>query len=105
MAGVAGTIGNVVTTSLRPRLIPDRQLGKVSGASRAVGYGAMPLGALLGGWAAQVFGIPAVLVGVAVVFGLATVGSGVGVGVVRSRSRSRSRTASSLARNCRLRNL
>ncbi len=74
VAGVAGTIGNVVTTSLRPRLIPDRQLGKVSGASRAVGYGAMPLGALLGGWAAQVFGIPAVLVGVAVVFGLATVG-------------------------------
>lgn len=79
VAGFAGTIGNVVTTSLRPRLIPDRQLGKVSGASRALGYGAMPLGALVGGQVGEWFGIPVVLVGVAVVFALATLAVGVRV--------------------------
>ncbi len=79
VAGLAGTLGNVVTTSLRPRLVPDHQLGKVAGAARALGYGVMPLGALVGGQVAQWFGIPVVLGGVAVVFALATVAVGVRV--------------------------
>ena len=79
IAGLAGTLGNVVTTSLRPRLVPDHQLGKVAGAARALGYGVMPLGALVGGQVGEWFGIPVVLGGVAVVFALATVAVGVRV--------------------------
>ncbi len=40
---------NVVTVSLRQTLVPDHLLGRVNSAYRFFGWGAMPLGALLGG--------------------------------------------------------
>lgn len=72
IAGVAGVIGNVVSGSIRPRMIPDHQLGRVGGAARFIGFGAMPLGALSAGQAASVLGIPAVMIGAAAIAGLAT---------------------------------
>lgn len=45
----------------------------MSGAARVVGYGAMPLGGLVGGKAAEIWGIPAVLVGIVVVGVISTV--------------------------------
>lgn len=67
-----GVLGNVVTGSIRPRMVPEHQLGKVGGAARVVGYGAMPLGALVGGQVAEISGIPVVLLGVPIVMLLAT---------------------------------
>ncbi|WP_299520063.1 MFS transporter [uncultured Serinicoccus sp.] len=78
-AGPLGVIGNVVSGSIRPRLVAGDQLGRVGGASRVVVFGAMPLGALVGGQVAALFGIPVVLLGVPVVMLLATAMVAVGV--------------------------
>lgn len=72
LVGVFGVIGNVTSQSMRQRLVPEHLLGKVSGASRVVSYGTMPLGAVLGGQLAERFGIPAVLWGVVTVMLAAT---------------------------------
>lgn len=70
--GPLGVVGNIVSGSIRPRMVPDHVLGRVGGASRVLVFGAMPLGALTGGQVAELFGIPVVLVGVASVMLLAT---------------------------------
>ena len=40
---------NVITVSLRQAVIPDRLLGRVNSVYRFFGWGAIPIGALLGG--------------------------------------------------------
>jgi MFS family permease len=45
----AGTVWNVVTVSLRQRVIPDELLGRVNSVYRFFGWGMMSIGALLGG--------------------------------------------------------
>ena len=45
---------NVITVSLRQTLIPDRLLGRVNSVYRFLGWGMMPIGALLGGAAVAV---------------------------------------------------
>ena len=50
---------NVVTVSLRQAVVPDVLLGRVNSAYRLVGWGTMPIGALLGGLLADVFGLRA----------------------------------------------
>jgi MFS family permease len=57
--GVAGMLWNVITVSLRQRLVPARLLGRVTSAYRVVGLGAMPLGAAIGGVVADGFGLRA----------------------------------------------
>jgi MFS family permease len=42
-------VWNVVTVSLRQTLIPDHLLGRVNSVYRFFGWGAMPIGTLLGG--------------------------------------------------------
>ena len=66
VVGCTNVVGNVITRSMRQSLIPDRLLGRVSGASATLGYGGMPLGALLGGAVGEAFGLPAVFVGAVV---------------------------------------
>jgi MFS family permease len=61
--GVTNTIGNVVSQSLRQRLVPRTLLGRVSGASRTLSYGLMPLGALLGGVVGEWAGLSVTFVG------------------------------------------
>ncbi len=57
--GALAVAWNVVTVSLRQAIIPDAILGRVNSAYRLVGWGTMPLGALLGGVLARTFGLRA----------------------------------------------
>ena len=44
-----GMVWNIITVSLRQTLIPDELLGRVNSVYRMLGWGAMPIGTLLGG--------------------------------------------------------
>jgi predicted MFS family arabinose efflux permease len=67
-ASAAGVmVWNVLTMSLRQALIPQHLFGRVQGAYRTLVWGAMPVGALLGGLLASA-------VGVRVVFAVSGVG-------------------------------
>jgi MFS family permease len=57
VSGVAVVFWNVVTVSLRQRITPDRLLGRMNASYRLVGWGTMPLGALLGGILAEALGL------------------------------------------------
>lgn len=64
--GFTNTIGNVLSQTIRQRLVPARLLGRVGGAGRTIGYGLMPVGALLGGLVAEAWGLASVFVGAAI---------------------------------------
>jgi MFS family permease len=51
---------NVAYQSLRQRIVPDRILGRVVATFRMLGWGALPVGALLGGIVGEGFGLRAV---------------------------------------------
>jgi predicted MFS family arabinose efflux permease len=53
---------NVVTVSLRQRIVPDRMLGRVNASYRLVAWGTQPLGAALGGVVGEVLGVRAVFI-------------------------------------------
>lgn len=57
--GFAAVIWNVITVSLRQTIIPDDLLGRVNSVYRFLGWGSMPLGALIGGVLADSFGLRA----------------------------------------------
>jgi MFS family permease len=51
---------NVVTVSLRQRIVPNHLLGRVNAGYRLLAWGTMPIGAALGGVIADRFGLTAV---------------------------------------------
>jgi len=53
---------NIVTVSLRQRIVPDHVLGRVNASYRLCAYGALPVGASLDGFVGHVWGLPAVFV-------------------------------------------
>ena len=57
--GVVATVWNVITVSLRQTIIPDHLLGRVNSVYRFLGWGSMPIGALIGGLVADGFGLRA----------------------------------------------
>ena len=59
LVGAFGVAWNVVTVSLRQAIVPDALLGRVNSAYRLLGWGTMPIGALLGGFLADEFGLRA----------------------------------------------
>lgn len=59
LSAFAGTQWNVATVSLRQRIIPDRIRGRVNSVYRLAGWGAMPIGATLGGVIASQAGLRA----------------------------------------------
>ncbi|HMO10308.1 MAG TPA: MFS transporter [Actinotalea sp.] len=65
LVGATNTIGNTISVSLRQRIVPAAVLGRTAGAGRTLGYGLMPVGALLAGAAAEVVGLAPVLAGAA----------------------------------------
>lgn len=60
ISGLFVVVWNVITVSLRQRIVPDRLLGRVNSAYRLFAWGTQPLGALLGGVVGELFGLPAV---------------------------------------------
>lgn len=59
--GAGATSANVVSQTVRQRLVPAAMLGRVTGASRTLGYGLMPVGALAAGVAATHWGLAPVM--------------------------------------------
>jgi MFS family permease len=57
--GFGVTMWNVVTISLRQRIVPGRLLGRVNSVYRMLGWGLMPAGALAGGFVAHAAGLRA----------------------------------------------
>ncbi|HYB47387.1 MAG TPA: MFS transporter [Streptosporangiaceae bacterium] len=57
--GFAVTMWNVVTISLRQRIVPSALLGRVNSVYRMLGWGLMPIGALAGGFVAHAAGLRA----------------------------------------------
>jgi len=57
--GFAVAMWNVVTVTLRQRIIPGQLLGRVNSVYRMLGWGLMPLGALAGGFIAHAAGLRA----------------------------------------------
>lgn len=57
--GFATTVWNIVTVSLRQRLVPVDLLGRVNSVYKMLGWGLIPLGALAGGLVANVLGLRA----------------------------------------------
>jgi MFS family permease len=57
--GFSVTMWNVVTVSLRQRVVPGHLLGRVNSVYRMLGWGLMPLGALAGGFVAHAAGLRA----------------------------------------------
>ena len=55
----AGTVWNVVTVSLRQRLIPAELFGRVNSVYRFIGTGTMAIGAVIGGQIAHFAGLRA----------------------------------------------
>jgi predicted MFS family arabinose efflux permease len=55
----AVVVAGVATAGVRQRLVPDEMAGRVVAATRVLGFGAAPLGALVGGALARTWGLRA----------------------------------------------
>lgn len=73
--GVAIMVWNVVTVSLRQRIVPDRLLGRANASYRLLAWGSQPIGALAGGLAGEVFGLEAVFISAGIVTATLVLGS------------------------------
>jgi MFS family permease len=60
VTGAVGIAWNVITVSLRQRIVPDALLGRVNATYRLLAWGTMPLGAALGGLVGETLGLAAV---------------------------------------------
>jgi len=74
--GVASTTWNIVTVSLRQRLIPEELFGRVNSVYRFIGTGLSALGSLAGGFIAHSFGLRAPYLVGSIVATLALVSGG-----------------------------
>jgi MFS family permease len=70
--GFAAAMWNVVTVSLRQRVVPGQLLGRVNSVYRMLGWGLMPLGALAGGFVAHAAGLRAPYIAAGLLCGLST---------------------------------
>jgi MFS family permease len=63
--GFSTIVWNIIAVSLRQRITPDHLLGRVNAGYRLIAWGAMPLGALLGGVLGELLGVRAVFLAAA----------------------------------------
>ncbi|MFM9002538.1 MAG: hypothetical protein ACKOKA_02820, partial [Acidimicrobiaceae bacterium] len=73
---IAGTTWNVITVSMRQRLIPAELFGRVNSVYRFIGTGSTAFGALIGGQIAYSFGLRATYLasGIVLLVALVTLG-------------------------------
>lgn len=57
VAGVGIVVWNVITVSLRQRIVPDHLLGRINSGYRLLAWGTMPLGAAMGGALGELIGL------------------------------------------------
>jgi MFS family permease len=67
--GFAAVSWNIITVSFRQRITPDALLGRMNATYRLFAWGTQPLGALLGGIVAELFGLRSVVVLAALLVG------------------------------------
>jgi MFS family permease len=72
--GGVSAIYNIITVSYRQRVVQSALLGRVTASYRIFSFGALPVGAALGGLAAHLFGVDAVFSLGALVIALSAVG-------------------------------
>ena len=60
LSGLFIVVWNVITVSLRQRIVPDQLLGRVNAGYRLFAWGTQPIGALLGGIVGELLGLQAV---------------------------------------------
>ncbi len=65
IGNVGGPLWVIAVLGLQARTVPEGLRGRVAGAYRFVSFGAMAIGAPLGGWAAEAYGLRAVFAGCA----------------------------------------
>jgi MFS family permease len=76
--GLLGIVWNVITVSLRQRIVPDHLLGRLNAAYRLLAWGTMPVGALFGGVVAELVGVQATFA-VCGLLGLVLIPLGLGI--------------------------
>jgi predicted MFS family arabinose efflux permease len=59
LTGISVVVWNVITVSFRQAVVPQEIFGRVNSVYRLLGWGGMPVGALLGGSLARSFGLTA----------------------------------------------
>ncbi|HUF07023.1 MAG TPA: MFS transporter [Candidatus Binatia bacterium] len=62
LSGVFVVVWNVITVTLRQRIVPDQLLGRVNAAYRLFAWGTQPIGALVGGLIGESLGLRAVFI-------------------------------------------
>lgn len=72
VAGAVSVSWNILTVSIRQRIVPDQLLGRVNAGYRLVAWGSMPFGAALGGIIANTFSVPTALFTAAAISSLCT---------------------------------
>jgi MFS family permease len=72
VAGAISVSWNIVTVSIRQRIVPDELLGRVNAGYRLVAWGTMPLGAGLGGVVASSYGLTTALITSATISAICT---------------------------------
>ncbi|MFL6134342.1 MAG: MFS transporter [Nocardioidaceae bacterium] len=75
VTGIGSSLWNVITMSLRQRIVPSHMLGRVTGVYRMLGLGAIPFGAAAGGVVAQATNVQVAYVVAGLVVGAATIAS------------------------------
>jgi MFS family permease len=68
LSGLSAVSFTIVGRSLRQSLSPDDMIGRITNTYRMLGYGMIPVGAMLGGWEAAAFGLrtPFLIAGIGV---------------------------------------
>ncbi|WP_120004229.1 MFS transporter [Nesterenkonia muleiensis] len=73
VTGFANMTGNVISATIRQKVVAKGMLGRIGGSASTLAYGLMPLGAITGGLVGEHLGLPVVFIGATVVMMLSLI--------------------------------